>query len=174
MHHCSYPVVIYHSMTLRTFIVLSTSLLLACSERANESTEIYFGLYCGECDRNCSVIIKLDNNEAYADTSRTFFDWHFNQGNIPAYIFPTQHALRISDTTYSRIEHLLNVLPANLDSTKTEIGCPDCRDQCGIYFANTNGFWDIDPDYRRDLSTFIDSATAYSVLVHKEVFRKSR
>lgn len=147
--------------------------VLSCS-KVSETTEeqLIIGMYCGECHRNCSVMVKLSKTTANADTTRAFFNWFFNQQPKVYQYFANNSGIQISDSTQEFMNQLFDELPGNINDYEQTIGCPDCADGCGIFLALGDRHWLIDTGGHEDpqLQQFVDLAIESMNKVYEEVF----
>jgi hypothetical protein len=100
--------------------------------------KIVFGIYCGECSRNCATMYAYNMNgnrlTFLADYTDTYFK---NFGKI-------NFSSELHDSFYYRIGNaIVMAIPDSLlinRKNEERFGCPDCTDGCGIYFeTDKNG-----------------------------------
>lgn len=95
---------------------------------------ILFGIFCGECTGKCAIMYKYNmmskTKGLFSDSTDSFFK-NYGNGNVVCNI-------KITDSNKINAVHtIVRQIPNRLLTTKnlTEtFGCPDCTDQCGIYF----------------------------------------
>jgi len=135
-------------MKLLTILLLPLALLYNCKELPDAKqhhsvekqvatsqipavTQITFGVYCGECYKNCATMYRYTTGDK--SFAADYTDAFFNRDGKP---IPFGTSLKdaayvaIGDDIIAHIPKLL------LDSEKDtdNFGCPDCTDGCGIYF----------------------------------------
>jgi len=99
-----------------------------CKAQTNVEYVIY-GTYAGECLGHCAHIFKFSNDTLLSDTSNDFLEYHF--GRIKNYVFK---GIPLNRNRYLKAKKIMDSIPPFLFTTETErFGCPDCRDQGGIY-----------------------------------------
>lgn len=125
-----------------------------CKKESNKFNSIIFGKYFGECGGNCASFYHLTSNKLYGDRMEYYMgpkDLKFQKFALSSEDFKISQA--ISDS-----------LPAFFTTEESQtIGCPDCRDQGGLYIEiHRNGntkIFTIDPDVRRlpnEVMSYID------------------
>lgn len=146
--------------------------LLGCGIREDDPAEIVFGVYCGECHKDCSTMTRVTADRSTVDTTYSFFYWLFegkkNGGN-----YESLSNVGLSHKTHQLIKGILKEVPSNMNKYEERIGCPDCADDCGIYLRVENRQWLIEPKEYTDpeLSRFVHIAWSYDSIVRREVFR---
>jgi hypothetical protein len=141
--------------TSMTFLKLIAGLLIITLSTSGQSTTrtqsqrlnakqdnpsyIIFGIFCGEClGHTCATMYYYkmtgNSNTLFTDTTDSYFKNYY--GGV---VCKTQ----INDTTkFQTIDKLVQHIPKTLlktDKKEQTFGCPDCGDQCGIYFELGQG-----------------------------------
>src|SRR5579863_7453788 len=156
---------------IRNYILAFAQLIVFGSANTNLQTQfcpfsneninyVVFGYFCGECDRRCATmyLFKLGGNENtyFMDTSDSYFK---NKGNVVC-------SIEIVDAkNYELGKNISNQIPSELltcPSKSEKYGCPDCNDECGIYFEMMQDnevkrfYFDTDiSKYDADLKIFV-------------------
>jgi hypothetical protein len=92
-----------------------------------------FGYYCGMCVKACNSFWLVDENGLFADRSGKFWETRDVRYFRGKGICGAEHEKTIA---------LIKKIPVEftrLDKGERQVGCPDCRDQCGLYLQITNG-----------------------------------
>jgi len=136
-----------------TFFLLS--LLISCCDKyccnnkvgvqpqLVDNDFLIFGHFYGECSGpQCVKIFKLTKDKLYEETNYPYS----GIGSSKNYIFK-----ELPNDKFNVAKDLMSYFPNQLRSvTEKQIGCPDCRDQGGIYVElSENGAvktWEIDND----------------------------
>lgn len=154
--------------TLITTLALIGLLFTSCSEsensvQANKMDYLIFGHFHGEClGEGCVETFKLTGDKLYEDTLDIY-----NAENL-AFV-------ELSREKFELVKDIIDYFPTKLLSDKeTRFGCPDCRDQGGVFIQySENGIvksWRIDkdkdmiPEY---LHNFIDKVNEKIRLINK-------
>ena|GEM_PF-6519977 len=140
---------------LFSFLIL---ILFSCQNNFKED-EIVLGMYCGECKGMCfqGYIIKDDSVYKFSAKSNTQLE------NMTKRL--------VSQMEANKIKNLISRLPSNMSAYPKTIGCPDCRDQCGILLqtsidGKTRTFF-IDPDVNKqpkELQDFVSRVKELNLL----------
>ena len=124
---------------------------------------IIFGHFYGEClGEGCIETFKLTDVKLYEDTLDTY-----NGENL--------EFVELSSEKFEQVKDIIDYFPTKLLYEKdTRFGCPDCRDQGGVFIQySENGTiqsWRIDtdkdeiPEY---LHSFVDKVTEKIWLINK-------
>ena len=140
---------------IRYFLLCSLVLFssAACDKQADE---VVWGVYCGECDSNCSTIYQIKQGKLHVDKSDKVFDAIWNK-DLPSYKFEGK---QLSGDEYLKYEWVLGSVPQELFQYEQVIGKPDVHDQCGYFLRilkageETNKL--IDPEaVPRDIQEFV-------------------
>lgn len=131
-------------MKFKFLFNLSIFLFFSCSQKekeikiSNQTIDdkfdyLIFGKYCAEGNQNYTHIYKFDfnRNEFWLDNSGDFWD---KKKGIEQLNFTEKID---ADSLKFLSEEIKNKIPNTLLITKNSIstfGCPDCWDQCGIFF----------------------------------------
>ena len=93
---------------------------------------ILFGVYCGKCSGHCATMYKYnmrgDSNTLHADTTDSFL-----KNNEDVICQMQVHDSKQIELAKNVVEKIPNELLITREETK-RFGCPNCADQCGIYF----------------------------------------
>lgn len=139
--------------------ILALILFLTYMTVFGESTEnIVFGIYCGECDENCSYFVKQADEEYFEDTSAAYFS---NRASFIKQI----HFKEISGEVFSNpidIDEVASVL----SKYESIIGEPDASDQCGYFIEiqqqGKSQRYLIDPNYDSiEIQKLLDQVFSY-------------
>lgn len=98
---------------------------------------IIFGVFCGECSGHCATMYRYNMmgnpNTLLVDSTDSYFK---NYGKV---VCKTQ----ISDIVkFQVVNKLVQQIPKSFlktDKVEQTFGCPDCTDDCGIYFELGQG-----------------------------------
>ena len=146
----------YKSSMMKKALPLLCSLILlcACSDETDPglgfSDYIVFGTFYGECSGDCITLFRLSETRLERDTRNRFPDEDFQ--------FISGQVLGTDDFIQARA--ILKTIPSELvNNPQDRYGCPDCRDQGGLYLNyRINGqttALTIDPDDTDDQSEAI-------------------
>lgn len=119
-------------------------LFTSCSDsdngvQVNKMDYLIFGHFHGECiGEGCVETFKLTGDRLYEDTLD-----HYNAENF--------EFVELSSEKFEQVKDIIEYFPTKLLNDKdTTFGCPDCRDQGGIFIQySENGIvksWRIDKD----------------------------
>jgi hypothetical protein len=155
-------------MKTSTYIICYLLTFSAWGQKADNSQSeiqsISFGVYCGECRKDCATMYRLTLSNKKptleVDTKDSFFK---KKGEL------TFDKLITDKESIELASKIQNEIPDSfLTTTKEsqEFGCPDCTDGCGVYFelrrnTGTNKFY-LDTDTEKlngEVKTF------YTVLI---------
>ena len=134
----------YIIKALITTLALIGLLFTSCSEsdnsvQANKMDYLIFGHFHGEClGEGCVETFKLTGDKLYEDTLDIY-----NAENL-AFV-------ELSREKFELVKDIIDYFPNKLLNDKdTRFGCPDCRDQGGVFIQySENGIvksWRIDKD----------------------------
>ena len=101
-------------------------LIIACDKQADE---VVWGVYCGECETNCSTVYQIRQGKLHVDKSDKVFDAIWNK-DLPSYKF---EGSQLSRDEYLKYEWVLGDVPQKLFKHEQVIGRPDVHDQCGYF-----------------------------------------
>ena len=128
--------------------------MIACKKdeepRQYAGDYLIFGSFYGEClGENCVKTFKLEDNYLLEDTRASL-------GRLNN--FETGYRV-LDQADFDRASVLLDVFPNQLLSEPdTTFGCPDCRDQGGLYIeyyrGDRHGTWYIDQD-KEEVPTYL-------------------
>ena len=114
--------------TIITILVLIGILFTSCkksdnSVEPNKIDYLIFGHFHGECDgEQCVETFKLTDEKLYEDT-------------LDLYSGENLEFIEQSSAKFEQVKVLIDYIPDELLSVRdTMFGCPDCRDQGGIFF----------------------------------------
>lgn len=154
--------------TLITTLALIGILFTSCSEsdnsvEPNKMDYLIFGHFHGECDgEQCVETFKLTGDKLYEDT-------------LDIYYAENLEFVELGIEKFQQVKDIIDYFPNKLLNDKdTRFGCPDCRDQGGIFIQySENGIvqsWRIDkdkdviPEY---LHSFIDKVNEKIRLINE-------
>lgn len=154
--------------TIITILALFSLLFTSCSEsdngvQVNKMDYLIFGHFHGECiGEGCIETFKLTGDKLYEDTLD-----HYNAENF--------EFIELSSEKFVQLKDIIDYFPNKLLNEKdTSFGCPDCRDQGGVFIQySENGIlksWRIDknkdviPEY---LHSFIDKVNEKIRLINE-------
>lgn len=154
--------------TLITTLALVALLFTSCSDsdngvQVNKMDYLVFGHFHGECDgEGCVETFKLTKDKLYEDT-------------LDEYLGKNLEFMELSSEKFEQVKDIIDYFPTELLSAKdTMFGCPDCRDQGGIFIQySKNGIvksWRIDKDKDEIpiyLHDFIDKVKEKISLINK-------
>jgi len=128
--------------SIKIFFSLSIMILTvsSCKKEADQDHYFVFGFFAGECNTNCSMIFKIENNKIYLDQENYFpYDREIKFSNV-----------QMSNEKYNIAIELEKKFPEFLlKNSKSTYGCPDCVDQGAFYLqinnGNQNRKWFVDP-----------------------------
>lgn len=143
-------------------------LFTSCSDsdngvQVNKMDYLIFGHFHGECiGEGCIETFKLTGDKLYEDTLD-----HYNAENF--------EFIELSSEKFVQVKDIIDYFPTKLLNEKdTRFGCPDCRDQGGVFIQySENGIvksWRIDkdkdviPEY---LHSFIDKVNEKIRLINE-------
>ena len=141
--------------TIRYFLLCSFILFsfAACDKPADE---VVWGVYCGECETNCSTVYQIKQGKLHVDKSDKVLDAIWNK-DLPRYKFEGR---QLSKDEYLKYEWVLGGVPQELFKYEQVIGKPDVHDQCGYFLRifkagkETNKL--IDPEaVPKDIQEFV-------------------
>lgn len=134
-------------------------LILSCmSAYADLKKDIVYGIYCGECDDNCSYFVKQSNEKYFEDSSDVYFS------NIDKFYKQTNFKV-ISDEVFTKPINVPDV-ESVLRKYDSVIGQPDAYDQCGYFIEirkqGESQRYLIDPDYNSpEIQKILDQVFTY-------------
>ena len=140
---------------IRYFFLCSFILFLstACNKQIDA---VVWGVYCGECETNCSTIYQIKQGELNVDKSDKVFDAIRNR-DLHSYKFEGK---QLSRDEYLKYEWVLGSVPDELFKYELIVGQPDAHDQCGYFLRifkageETNKL--IDPEaVPKDIQEFV-------------------
>lgn len=122
---------------MKKYYLILSFLFFAISCKENSTiikTDDYlvFGHFYGEClGEQCIEIFRLANSKLYEDTLDNYPSYSgFYKGNF----------VSLSSVKYNSVKDLWDYFPNELLAEKdTVFGCPDCRDQGGLYIEYSRG-----------------------------------
>ena len=130
--------------TIITILALFSLLFTSCSEsdngvQVNKMDYLIFGHFHGECiGEGCIEKFKLTSDKLFEDT--------LDEYNAENFEF-----IELSSEKFEQVKDIIDYFPEELKKHKdTTFGCPDCRDQGGVFIQySENGIlksWRIDKD----------------------------
>ena len=131
---------------LLTIMVALAVSLIGCQEDVPTpyvGDYLIFGHFYGECyGESCVVTFKLEEDRLLQDTRAQHLGQPFN--------FEEDYRV-LERADFERAQELLTVFPDSLlAQPDARFGCPDCRDQGGLYIeyqqGSRRGSWAIDQD----------------------------
>jgi len=143
-------------MKLKIFCIIALAITtLGCKKTDSDTTftgdKLVFGSFYGMCGSNCTKMYEVSSTSLLRFDSARYYPTLTYGGTVTL------------DTTRMRIaQTLLAAIPTELtlDTNKT-FGCPDCRDQGGIYLevykSGVKHKYVIDPDNTSDQSAAVIS-----------------
>lgn len=149
-------------------LIFIALLFTSCSEsdnsvNTNTMDYLIFGHFHGECiGEGCVETFKLTGDRLYEDTLDHYYAENFE-------------FIELSSEKFVQVKDIIDYFPNKLLNEKdTRFGCPDCRDQGGVFIQySENGIvksWRIDkdkdviPEY---LHSFIDKVNEKIRLINK-------
>lgn len=133
---------------MKKYILILSILLFSFSCKENENIikpddYFVFGHFYGECyGEQCIEIFRLENSKLLEDTLDKYPSYtKFYKGSF----------VSLSSEKFNSVKDLWDYFPEELLYEKdTVFGCPDCRDQGGLYIeyseGNSHKFWLFDQD----------------------------
>lgn len=154
--------------TIIATLALIALLFTSCSKsdnsvQVNKMDYLIFGHFNGECiGEGCIETFKLTDDKLYEDTLD-----EYNGENL--------EFVELSSEKFKQVKDIIDYFPTKLlDDKDTRFGCPDCRDQGGIFIQySENGnvkSWRIDQDKNEIpeyLHSFIDKVNEKISLINK-------
>lgn len=151
-----------------TILIFLALIFTSCSEsdksvQVDKFDYLIFGHFRGECEgEECVETFKLTEDKLYKDT-------------LDDYRGENLDFFELSSDIFQQVRDLKDYFPNELYSSRGEmIGCPDCRDQGGIFIQySENGIvesWRIDTDKSKIpsyLHDFIDKVKEKIRLINK-------
>lgn len=151
-------------------LLISLSLLLSCDSSKGDS--VIIGSYAGECTGICSFMVEVREQESRLDVSNTFFKSHLYDSI--EFRFSWDSSLVLPEDDHRFFRELVTHLPLKLKDYSKEIGCPDCRDQGGIYLETVDFEQKIDPEWKGDpeIEKFCNDINERMFAIYDRYFRR--
>jgi hypothetical protein len=138
-----------------------------CSSSSKNINYVLFGYFCGECGGHCATMyqFKLGANENtfFMDTTDSYFN---NKENVICRV-------KIADARKFELgKNISNQIPnelLNCLNKSEKYGCPDCHDQCGIYFEMMQNNETMRFYFDTDISMLDDDLKLFLILLKNTI-----